>query len=237
MRRNTRRNSNNLPVLSNPSLFRRIAMQTLARILIVGTALLTTPVYADESADSRSEILNGQVNLNTVWSTTNLKVNHVDTDVGATANGIGNTAQIYTMNDTVARNDQLNLGDIGAEVNAKVGVAHGNVILGATTLCNGAVVSTDPMLTAVKSKQICGGTDPVATVNARLGNVDGGVGVNVMSVANQLEVDSNASRFPVSNFQENRSATFANANVKVDTAKIVSIGSTAVGNTAQIIHY
>jgi hypothetical protein len=40
--------------------------------------------------------------------------------------------------------------------------------IGATALCNGASVSTDPNTTAVNSRQSCGGADPQANINAAI---------------------------------------------------------------------
>jgi len=199
-------------------------------------ALASAEGYNDTGADG-ANILNGQVNLNTVWSTTELKADYLHENSGASAMAVGNQAQIFTMSDTHVRNDQNNMGDIGADLHANIQKAGGNVVLSSTAMCNGAMVSTDPAITAVRSNQVCGADDPVATVNAKIGFAGGGVGVQAMSMGNQLEVDSNAARFPVKNYQENTSTMFSSANVKIGAAKAASVSSVAVGNTAQIIHY
>lgn len=220
----------------------------LAKILIVGTALLA-PAYAVASDDTgggcdwncqtgESAVVNTQVNFGPVWSRTTTTVSDSWGDVNVDASAVGNTAEILTMQDTVVDNTQVSNSAIGAEVSASVDNVDGNVNISATALCNGIDVSTDPTYTVVNSSQECGGADPLATANANISNVSGGVGVTAMSVGNQMVTDSNAAFFPVKNFQQNSAGMTATVNATVNNVGgPVNISSTAIGNSAQIIHY
>lgn len=185
-----------------------------------------------------AQVVNGQVNMNTIWSSNTLDLVNVDGDAIGTASAVGNTATIITMQDSHVENNQIQTGNIGAEVNANTWNVHGDVMLSATSLCNGVSVSTDPLVTAVHSNQQCGGDDPSASITANVNGVGGNAVMAAMSVGNQIEVDSNAANFPVTNYQANTAATIANVNANVANVHgSIQSTSTAVGNTAQIIHY
>lgn len=179
------------------------------------------------------------MNCSNVWSKIDAHVDDVgEGDFGAVTAAVGNTAQIFTLSDTFVENDQKNEAFIGAQTDVNASNINGWVGLGATALCNGASVSTDPATTAVNSRQFCGGSDPQANINATLSNVSGGVGVAGTAVGNQLQVDSNAKYFPVNNHQVSTAPIQANVNVNLShVGGPVSITASAVGNTAQIIHY
>ena len=153
------------------------------------------------------------------------------------ATAVGNTVTVVTMQDTEVDSTQVNKGEIGASVNAHVDSVDGDVSLSATSLCNGADVSTDPNVTAVNSSQLCGAADPSATVTGTVTNVTGGVGMTAMAIGNQLTADSNAAHFPVNNAQQNDGAMYATVNATTANTGAVDLSATAVGNTAQIVHY
>ena len=113
---------------------------------------------------------------------------------------------------------------------------NGYVNLNASTACNSVDVSTDPNETAVNNSQTCGRADPSATINANVSNT-GGVGMSAVAVANQFTTDSNATHFPVNNYQHNEGVVVANVNAAVTNTGPVDISAAAVGNTAQIVHY
>jgi len=212
-------------------------MNTLAKTLIAGTALsiLTLPAFAADYGNA--EIINGQLNFAPVWSTLNTTIDTVDGDVGVASQAVGNTVNIFTMSNTWVENNQVQNGNVGAEVNIEATGVGGNLLIGATALCNGASVSTDPDVTAVNSNQVCGAKDPAATVNADVSNVAGGVGIAAMAVSNQIQVDSNANNFPMNSWQENRAGTYSTVNATISNVGAVDLQSTAVGNSATFIHY
>ncbi len=190
------------------------------------------------SSQGNATIVNGQMNFNTVWSTNNLTVTNVNGDAIGAASAVGNTAQILTMQDSYVTNKQVDTGNIGSMMYANVNGVNGSAQFTSTSLCNGASVSTDPNITQIHSSQSCNASDPVATTNAEVGNVSGSVVLGAMSIGNQFEADSNATHFPVTNIQSNSAGTFANVNATAfNIGGGIQSTATAVGNTAQIIHY
>ena len=212
-------------------------MNRLARILTAGTALLMAgaPAFAADSTEG-AIIINGQLNLAPIFSELNATILTVEGDASAASNAVGNTATIITNMDTVVTNNQMNGGDVGSFLSATAKDVGGDVSLWSTSVCNGASISTDPAITKVDSVQKCWAKDPYAKVWADVQNVGGQVGVGAHAVANQLEVDSDAAHFPVNNWQENHAGTFSTVNTSVRNVGAVGIQSTAVGNTAQILH-
>lgn len=200
--------------------------------------VLAAPAFAGGSTDqSGADIINGQLNLGPVWSTIKTNVTNSDGDVSAASTAVGNTATIVTMADTHVDNLQTQNGNVGSAVKANVDGVNGNTWLNSTSLCNGASISTDPNITSVNSDQACGAQDPSASVSGTVTNVAGGVGASAMAVSNQTEIDSNASNFPVKNYQEAAGGTNANVNLDLSNVGAASLSSTAVGNTATIVHY
>lgn len=213
-------------------------MKRTAALLTAGSALLMLtagPSFAEDSSEG-ALIVNGQVNLAPVFSELNATIETVEGDASAQASAAGNAVTIITNTDTTVANNQYQGADVGAWMYAKVGGVGGDVSLTSAAVCNSASVSTDPRLTKVDSVQKCTADDPYATAIADVSNVGGLVGINATAVANQIEVDSDAARFPVNNWQENRSGTFANVNARVNNVGGVGISASAVGNTAQILH-
>ena len=105
-------------------------------------------------------------------------------------------------------------------------------------VCNGASVSTDPILTAVKSNQECHATDPYSEINTNISNVGGNAVVQGSALGNSFEADSNAPNLPIMNRQLNNSGVVSNVNANVfNAAGTVGLSSSAIGNTSQIIHY
>ena len=216
-------------------------MKKLATTLIAGTALasiMAAPALADEHGlHDGAFIINGQLNFGDVWTTLDVESNYIDTDVAAVVSAVGNNVMVVTMSNTIVENDQSQFGNVGAVINANAIGVRGDAIYSATALCNGATISTDPDVTSVTSNQNCGADDPLAEVNVHAYQTGGGVGVAATAVANQIQIDSNANHFPVNNFQQNVSDVNANVNAHITDAWAVSLKASAVGNTAQIIHY
>jgi len=187
-----------------------------------------------------SQILNNQINLQTNWSNLTGSVDTVGGDVVVQGNAGGNLVDVTTMNDTRVTNNQT-VGPnatIGSSVAVDVNNVWGNVGITNQAICNGASVSTDPILTAVKSNQACHATDPYSEINTNISNIGGNAVVQGMSVGNKLETDSNAPNFPVISRQLNNSGVVSNVNANVfNAAGTVGLSSSAVGNTSQVLHY
>jgi hypothetical protein len=206
-------------------------------MLSAGTTLLlaSAPAFAADSTEG-AIVVNGQLNLAPVFTELNATIMTVTGDASATAAAVGNTATIITNTDTIVKNNQGQGGDVLSWLSATAKDVGGDVSLWATSVCNGASVSTDPRITSVDSVQKCWAKDPAATVWADVSNVGGQVGVGAHAVSNQIEIDSDAAHFPVNNWQETHAGSFATVNTTVRSVGAVGIQSTAVGNTAQIIH-
>jgi hypothetical protein len=187
-----------------------------------------------------SQILNSQINLQTDWSNLNASVDTVGGVVVAHGAAAGNLIDITTMNDTRVQNKQI-VGpnaDVGSNVNLNANNVWGNVGIQNQVVCNGASVSTDPILTSVKNSQECQAGDPYARVNANISNVAGNAVIQNSALGNSLEADSNAPNMPIITHQLNNSGVVSNVNANVfNTGGSVGLTSSAVGNTAQIIHY
>jgi len=187
-----------------------------------------------------SQILNNQINLQTNWSSLTGSVDTVGGDVVVQGNAGGNLVDVTTMNDTRVTNNQTvgSNATIGSNVAVDVNNVAGSVGITNQAICNGANVSTDPILTAVKSNQACHATDPYSEINTNISNIGGNAVVQGMSVGNKLETDSNAPNFPVISRQLNNSGVVSNVNANVfNAAGTVGLSSSAVGNTSQVLHY
>jgi hypothetical protein len=227
-------------------------MARLTKLLIAGSALLTMQSLLASAAESSNSsygherndgqidaiVINGQVNLGTIWSQLDTDLHDVHGDAGAAAAAVGNSAEIITFSDTQVESDQYNNGVIGSELNARVRGIGGDVGLTATSLCNGLTVSTDPRVTSVNSKQNCDAKDPSAYIDANVSHVAGSVGIQSSAVANQIEIDSNAPKFPITNQQINHGDVISNVRARIShIGGSASVSAAAAGNTAQIIQY
>jgi len=195
---------------------------------------------SQQSSGVGSQILNNQINLQTNWSSLTGSVDTVGGDVVVQGNAAGNLVDVTTMNDTRVTNNQTvgSNATIGSTVAVDVNNVWGSVGITNQAICNGASVSTDPILTAVKSNQACHATDPYSEINTNISNIGGNAVVQGMSVGNKLETDSNAPNFPVISRQLNNSGVVSNVNANVfNAAGTVGLSSSAVGNTSQVLHY
>jgi hypothetical protein len=199
--------------------------------------------WSDQSQQSSgvgSQILNNQINLQTNWSSLTGSVDTVGGDVVVQGNAAGNLVDVTTMNDTRVTSNQTvgSNATIGSSVAVDVNNVWGSVGITNQAICNGASVSTDPILTAVKSNQACHATDPYSEINTNISNIGGNAVVQGMAVGNKLETDSNAPNFPIMSRQLNNSGVVSNVNANVfNAAGTVGLSSSAVGNTAQVLHY
>jgi hypothetical protein len=187
-----------------------------------------------------SVVLNNQVNTRTNWSTLNGVVDTVGGDVVLQGTAAGNMVDITTMDNTRVTSSQLvgSGATIGSNVTLDANNVWGNVGIQNTAICNGAVVSTDPVLTAVKNTQTCRAQDPYSAVTANVSNIAGNAVFQGSAIGNTFQADSNAPNFPVINSQFNNSATISNMSVNAfNVGGSVGMSSSAVGNTATIIHY
>jgi hypothetical protein len=201
---------------------------------------MLSPACADSSnSASGSQILNGQVQLNSAISTLNTTIDHTGGDVGVQSVAAGNVVDITTMNDTTVESSQYtNAAQVTSTANATIANVAGSVGVVNQAVCNSASVSTDPSLTAVNNYQQCAAQDPTATSNISLANINGSVSIANSAIANNFEADSNAGNMPIINKQINTSTTVSSTTAAVsNVAGTVSVTSSAVGNNAQIVHY
>lgn len=200
----------------------------------------TWPDQSQQSSGAGSQILNNQINLQTNWSNLTGSVDTVGGDVVVQGNAGGNMMDVTTMNDTRVNNSQF-VGPnatIGSNVSVDVNNVAGSVGISNQAICNGASVSTDPILTAVKSNQACHATDPYSEINTNISNIGGNAVVQGSALGNSFQADSNAPNFPIVSRQLNNSGVVSNVNANVfNAAGTVGLSSSAVGNTSQIIHY
>jgi hypothetical protein len=193
----------------------------------------------DGQGDGESQIINNQVNTDTVWNNTNVEADDVNGDVNVGASATANAFQALTFNDTVVDNNQYASGAaVGSDLNAMVTNVNGSVNLGNTVACNAADVSTDPAYTVVNSKQECAVGDPSQATNAFVAQVQNDVNVSGAVAANVYTEDTNAMYNYVNTNQINQSAVNSTTNVQTyNVGGSVNVSSSAVGNTAQIVHY
>jgi hypothetical protein len=187
-----------------------------------------------------SQILNNQINLQTNWSNLNVTVDTVGGDAVAQGAAGGNLIDITTMNNTRVQNSQIVGQDaaIGSTINMDANKVWGSVGIQNQVICNGASVSTDPILTSVHSSQECHATDPYSRINTNISNVAGDAVIQGSALGNSFEADSNAPNMPIMTRQLNNSASVSTVNGNAfNVGGSVGFSSSAIGNTSQIIHY
>ena len=192
------------------------------------------------SQGAGSQILNSQINLQNAWSNLTGSVNTVGGDAVAQGSAAGNMIDITTMNNTRVFNEQIvgPQANIGSNVKFDATNVWGSVGVSNQVLCNGASVSTDPVLTAVQSNQECHAQDPYSSIKTNISNVAGNAVIQGSSLGNTFEADSNAPNMPIFTRQLNNSATVSNVTANTyNIAGSVGMSSSAIGNTSQIIHY
>lgn len=213
------------------------------KTLIAATALVTlsaTFAYAGNTSGVGSNIINGQVNLQTQWSDLSGSIDTVQGDAVVQGAAAGNLIDITTMNNTKVKNSQIvgpNAG-ISSDVNVDVNNVWGSASVTNQAICNGANVSTDPTLSATRSYQECNATDPAQSLTTNVSNIAGNAIIQGSSLGNSFEADSNAPNMPIRNKQINNSTVASTVNANVyNVGGSTSLTSSAIGNTAQIIHY
>jgi hypothetical protein len=187
-----------------------------------------------------SQINNTQFNQQNSWSNLNVTVDTVGGNVAAQGAAAGNLIDITTMNNTKVNNDQVVNMDptIGSNVSLNANKVWGSVGIQNQVICNGASVSTDPVLTSVQSNQECHAIDPYSQINTNISNVAGNAVIQGSALGNSFEADSNAPNMPIMTRQINTSGTVSDVNANVsNVGGSVGFSSSAIGNTAQIIHY
>jgi hypothetical protein len=195
---------------------------------------------SSQSGSMGSQILNNQVNLQTNWSNLLGVVDTVGGDAVAQGAAAGNMVDITTMNDTRVHNNQFvgSNATIGSNISMDANNVWGSVGVQNQVLCNGASVSTDPILTAVNSNQECHAKDPYSEVQGLVTNVGGNAVFQGSALGNTFEADSNAPNMPIFSRQLNTSGVISNMAVSAfNVGGTVGMSSSAIGNTSQIIHY
>ena len=219
----------------------------LASVLMTATAL---PSFATEYGTWNdnslqqgaigSLVVNDQLNTVTNWSTLSGVVDTVGGDVVAMGAAAGNIVDVITMDNTRAFNNQIvtNNATIGSNVALDANNVWGSVGVNNSSLCNGASVSTDPILTSVKSYQECNARDPYTGTSAFVTNIGGNAVFQGSAISNSFEADSNAPNFLVFNKQINGSSAISNMAVNAfNVGGTIGMQSSAIGNTARVIHY
>jgi hypothetical protein len=201
--------------------------------------LSTSLAYAGGTS-SGSNIINGQINLQSQFSNLTGNVDTIQGDAVVQGAAAGNLIDITTMNNTRVQNSQM-VGPnaaIDSNVTTNVSNVFGSTSVSNQAICNGAGVSTDPTLTAVNSVQKCTASDPSAAMHTNISNIAGDAVIQNSALGNSLEADSNAPNMPIVSRQMNNSmeASTVHANVS-NVGGSTSLTSSAVGNTAQVIHY
>jgi len=186
-----------------------------------------------------SDVLNGQVDLNSSSATLNTNIINATGSVSGQAVSGGNALSVVTMQNTnVTNNQYVGQVSVSSMVNADVQNVQGGASLTSQAVCNSADVSTDPTTTKVYSNQECDAKDPSAAMNANLKNIGGDVSLATTAVGNTFSEDSNAANASVQNYQVNKSGTFATSNTTIsNVGGDVSVSAAAIGNNAQIVHY
>ena len=194
----------------------------------------------DSSQASGSQIVNGQVNLQNNWSNLNGSFNTVGGDAVAQGSAAGNMIDITTMNNTNVFNRQIVTSNaaIGSNVNVDATNVWGSVGIQSQALCNGASISTDPVLTQVNSTQKCNASDTFSAINSNVSNVAGNATFMGSALGNSFEADSNAPNMPIMTRQVNSSGVVSNVNANIfNVGGSAGMSSSAIGNSSQIIHY
>ncbi len=188
---------------------------------------------------NESDIINKQINLDTVWNNTNVTVDDVNGDVNGQASATANAFQAVTMNNSIVDNNQYASGAaVGSDLNAQITNINGSVNMSNQVSCNNADVSTDPAYTIVNSKQQCAVGDPSQATNVFAAQVQNDVNVQGSVAANVYTEDTNAKYNYVNTQQINQSAVNSTTNVQAyNVGGSVNVSSSAVGNTAQVVHY
>lgn len=200
----------------------------------------TTDDYGREHVEGAgSYVINGQVNLNTVWTNLNAEVDGVEGDVVGGSVAVGNSFDSTTMRNTWVETNQYQSGEaVGTLANIGISNVGGSVGFTAQAVCNQANVSTDPTITDVKNTQVCGTQDPSAELNASVQNVVGDVSLATTAVGNTFQTDTNAQIAPVVNTQVNHSVVAATTNVNIkNVGGSVGLNASAIGNSATVVHY
>ena len=223
------------------------------RKILLATALMTAtalPGFATEygtwndnslqQGPIGSLVINDQQNTRTNWSNLSGVVDTVGGDVVAQGAAAGNIVDVFTMDNTRVFNNQVvsSQASIGSNVLMDANNVWGSVGVNNSSLCNGASVSTDPVLTSVNSYQECGAKDPFTGTSALVTNIGGNAVLQNSAISNSFEADSNAPNFPVFNKQLNNSSAISNMAVSAfNVGGTVGMQSSAIGNTARVLHY
>jgi len=213
-----------------------------ASVLALAATSAPAQVYGTwTNGTGGSQILNDQINLQNNWSTMNFRVDTVGGDAVAQGAAAGNLVDITTMNNTRVNNNQI-VGPGGTISSTAIGnsVANvwGSVGIQTQALCNGASISTDPILTSVHSNQECNAADPFSRATGTITNVGGDAVVQSMAQGNSFEADSNAPNMPIMTRQTNSSAIVSGIEIGAhNIGGSVGLSSSAIGNSSQIIHY
>jgi len=188
---------------------------------------------------NESDIINKQINLDSVWTNTNATADNVNGDVNGSASAAANAFQAVTMNNTLVDNKQYASGAaVGADLNAQVTNINGSVNMGTTVACNTADVSTDPAYNVAHSQQECAVGDPSQATNVFAAQIQNDVNVQGSVAGNVYTEDTNAKYNYVNTKQLNQSSTNSTTNVQAyNVGGSVNVSSSAVGNTAQVVHY
>ena len=196
--------------------------------------------WAGSPTSSGSNIVNGQINLQTNWSNLTGSIDTTGSDATATGAAAGNLVDITTMNNTRVQNSQIvgSAGSVGSNVAVDMNNVWGNAGVANQAVCNGASVSTDPTYASTQNYQKCNASDTFSGITTNISNVAGNAIVQGSAIGNTFEADSNAMNMPIMSKQINTSGVTSNINANLyNVGGTASLSSSAIGNSSQIIHY
>lgn len=208
----------------------------MSKLKTTALALMVALTGTASAGNFVPQILNEQLNWSPVFSNLNLYAKWVGGDVRGTSAAIGNNLISESQGTIVWLNKQVQLADVGADLNAKLKGVHGEVDLQAVGICNNAALTSSESNYAYgRNDQRCNTLDPYANLNVAAFSVGGDVTLSAAAIGNNLNIDSVAAFGDFGSFQANASAVYANVNATlVDVGGSVSASAVAIGNNASI---
>jgi len=179
-----------------------------------------------------------QVNWGNVYALQNLDAFWLGGNLRAASVALGNNMSITTEGSSWIMLTQVQLGDVGAELKAKVKNVAGDVDLSSTAICNNISTSTtNSAETHVGSDQRCETEDPYAITNVSAVGIGGNLDISAAAVANNASFSAESARFSVSSTQINPGLVVATVNARIaDVGGDVAVNATAIGNNLTINH-
>ncbi len=222
-------------------------MKRISLLAAMAFCLSAAPALATDPL-AQNEVINGQLNLGTVWASLNVVAQDVDGDVNLTAAAIANSFSAELGDHSVVKNYQRTHGAIAADLNASLGDIDGDVNLTAAAVGNTASVHSHgnipcpyrpedcPQLRAeliLRNTQLVNTIDPSATLNVTANGV-GNINGTAAAIGNSLSVEAGGFTNSIQSWQANGASTNSTVNANISSASGVNMTSAAVANTVSI---